>query len=81
MQHANGGFGGGPGQDAHLLANYPAVCTLAIAGGEGPDNGWDQIDRPKMYQWFMSLKQPDGSFLVSKYGEVDMRHVDVCLSG
>jgi protein farnesyltransferase subunit beta len=26
-----------------------------------------------MYSWFMSLKQPDGSFLVSTGGEVDVR--------
>lgn len=44
-QHPEGGFGGGPGQAAHLLATYASVCTLAIAGSPGPDGGWDQIDR------------------------------------
>lgn len=28
----------------------------------------------KMYGFFMSLKQPDGSFLVSHHGEVDVRY-------
>lgn len=44
-QHAGGGFGGGPGQFAHLLPTYAAVCTLAIVGRPGAGGGWDQIDR------------------------------------
>jgi protein farnesyltransferase subunit beta len=31
--------------------------------------------REKMYKFFMSLKQPDGSFIVSKDAEVDIRGV------
>ena len=72
-QHPDGGFGGGPGQNAHLLSNYAAVCSLAIVGSDRAGCGWDAIHREKMYTWFMSLKQPDGSFLVSKNAEVDMR--------
>lgn len=75
MQHPNGGFGGGYGQNAHLLANYAAVCSLAIVGSDAEDGGWNKIDRKKMYSWFMSLKQPDASFLVSEHAEVDMRFV------
>ena len=33
------------------------------------------VRRQKMYKFFMSLKQPDGSFLVSHHGEVDVRSV------
>ena len=33
-----------------------------------------------MYDWFMSLKQPDGSFIVSNYGEVDVRYGSLSLS-
>ncbi|KAF9787758.1 terpenoid cyclases/protein prenyltransferase alpha-alpha toroid [Thelephora terrestris] len=72
-QHPDGGFGGGPAQSAHLLPTYAAVCALAIAGRPGPGGGWDDIDRDKMYKWFLSLKQPDGSFLVSHDAEVDVR--------
>ncbi|PWN50831.1 terpenoid cyclases/Protein prenyltransferase [Violaceomyces palustris] len=84
-----GGFGGGPGQVSHLMGTYAAVCALSIVGGPGgaPDpqhvergesvkvgkGGWDEIDRVKMYEWMMSLKQPDGSFLVHENGEVDVR--------
>ncbi|KAG1880848.1 terpenoid cyclases/protein prenyltransferase alpha-alpha toroid [Suillus subluteus] len=72
-QHPDGGFGGGPGQAAHLLPTYAAVCALAIVGRPGPGGGWDQIDREKMYKFFMSLKQSDGAFLVAHHAEVDVR--------
>lgn len=74
-QHPDGGFGGGPGHSAHLLATYAAVCALAVVGRPGPEGGWDQIDRKKMYKFFMSLKQPDGSFLVTHHAEVDVRGI------
>lgn len=95
-QHPDGGFGGGPGQAAHLLATYASVCALSIAGRPGENGGWDQIDRyvvydqrleklnqfasqtrKKMYRFFMSLKQPDGSFLVAHHAEVDVRCVQL----
>jgi protein farnesyltransferase subunit beta len=44
-QHPNGGFGGGPGQIAHLLPTYASVCSLAIVGRPGDKGGWDQINR------------------------------------
>ncbi|KAG1734874.1 terpenoid cyclases/protein prenyltransferase alpha-alpha toroid [Suillus paluster] len=72
-QHQNGGFGGGPGQAAHLLPTYAAVCALAIVGRPGPGGGWDQIDREKMYEFFISVKQSDGAFLVAHHAEVDVR--------
>lgn len=31
------------------------------------------VERDQMYKWFLSLKQPDGSFLVSHDAEVDVR--------
>ncbi|KAF8151351.1 terpenoid cyclases/protein prenyltransferase alpha-alpha toroid [Crassisporium funariophilum] len=74
-QHPDGGFGGGPGQAAHLLPTYASVCSLAIAGRPGPGGGWDQIDREKLYQFFMSLKQKDGSFFVAHHSEVDVRGI------
>ncbi|KZV63174.1 terpenoid cyclases/Protein prenyltransferase [Peniophora sp. CONT] len=74
-QHPDGGFGGGPGQAAHLLPTYASVCSLAIVGRPGPGGGWDQIDKEKLYKFFMSLKQPDGSFIVSHHGEVDVRGI------
>jgi protein farnesyltransferase subunit beta len=80
-QHPEGGFGGGPGQAAHLLPTYASVCSLAIAGRAGPGGGWDQIDRERMYSFFMSLKQPDGSFQVAHHAEVDVRQALLFLEG
>ncbi|KAJ7827283.1 terpenoid cyclases/Protein prenyltransferase [Mycena leptocephala] len=83
-QHPDGGFGGGPKQAPHLLPTYASVCALAIVGKPGEGGGWDQIDRntranfqkkKKMYNFFMSLKQPDGSFLVAHHSEVDVRGI------
>ncbi|KAF8968548.1 terpenoid cyclases/protein prenyltransferase alpha-alpha toroid [Flammula alnicola] len=48
-QHPEGGFGGGPGQAAHLLPTYASVCALAIVGRPGPNGGWDQVDRSLNY--------------------------------
>ncbi|KAF9048253.1 terpenoid cyclases/Protein prenyltransferase [Hymenopellis radicata] len=74
-QHPQGGFGGGPGQAAHLLTTYAAVCALAIVGRPGKGGGWDDIDRTKLYSFFMSLKQRDGSYLVAHHAEVDVRGI------
>ncbi|KAF9448745.1 terpenoid cyclases/Protein prenyltransferase [Macrolepiota fuliginosa MF-IS2] len=74
-QHPKGGFCGGPGQSPHLLPTYAAVCALAIVGKPGPGGGWDEIDRAKLYDFFMSLKQPDGSFRVAEHMEVDVRGI------
>lgn len=84
-----GGFSGGHGQNAHLMGTYASIMALAILGGPGPcpddddvamgvsvqigKGGWDAINREKMYQLFLSLKQPDGSFTVNQDGEIDIR--------
>lgn len=75
LQHPSGGFAGGPGQAAHLLPTYAAVCAMAIVGQPGEGGGWEKIDRKGMYDFFMSLKQPDGSFLVAHDAEVDVRGI------
>jgi hypothetical protein len=36
------------------------------------------FESEKMYEYFMGLKQKDGSFLVTKHGEVDVRCVPNC---
>ena len=45
LQHPDGGFGGGPGQAAHLLPTYASICAFAIVGRPGEGGGWDAIDR------------------------------------
>jgi len=70
-QHPQGGFGGGHGQLAHLAPTYAAVNTLALFGDE---EAFQIVDRKKMYQWMMSLKQADGGFLMHHGGEEDARY-------
>jgi protein farnesyltransferase subunit beta len=69
-QNPTGGFGGGPQQFSHVAPTYAAVNTLAIIGTE---EAYNVIDREKLYEWFMSLKQPDGSFQMNEGGEIDVR--------
>lgn len=86
-----GGFGGGPGQMAHLAPTYASVSALAYLD-DGTGSAWDWIDRlasiatkaivfgsrypacrQAIHDWMLSLKQPDGSFVMHKGGEVDVR--------
>lgn len=72
FQHPQGGFGGGPspGHEAHLLPTYASVMALAITS---LPEAWERIDRKGMYEFFMSCKRDDGSFVVCHGGEVDVR--------
>jgi len=69
-QNSTGGFGGGPYQFSHVATTYAAVNTLAIIGTE---EAYNIINREKLYEWFMSLKQSDGSFQMNEGGEIDVR--------
>jgi len=70
MQSPTGGFGGGPGQDAHLATTYAAINTLAIIGTK---EAYDVINRDKLLEFLLSVKQRDGSFTMTVGGEVDVR--------
>ncbi|XP_060527006.1 protein farnesyltransferase subunit beta [Cylas formicarius] len=76
-QSPDGGFGGGPGQYAHLAPTYAAVCALVIVGTH---EAYRIIDRQKLYAFLMSVKQSDGSFAMHNGGEVDIRGVYCALS-
>lgn len=77
MLHPAGGFSGGPSnsQIPHLLGTYASVCSLAIAGNDGPRGGWKQVaeSRQATYDFFMRCKRPDGGFVVCSGGELDVR--------
>ncbi|KAJ9080362.1 CAAX farnesyltransferase (FTase) subunit beta, variant 4 [Entomophthora muscae] len=70
LQNDTGGFGGGPGQISHLGTTYSAVHSLFLMGGE---RAYSVIKKDQLYSWFLSLKQKDGSFQMSKGGEIDIR--------
>ncbi|KAG0226125.1 hypothetical protein BGW42_003914 [Actinomortierella wolfii] len=70
MQHPEGGFAGGPGQNAHLAPTYAAVNALTIIGTK---EAYNLIDREKLLQFLLRVKQPDGSFIMMDGGETDVR--------
>jgi protein farnesyltransferase subunit beta len=69
-KHINGGFGGGPGQIAHLATTYAAINTIAIIG---TIDAYNLIDTEKLYTFLMEMKQTDGSFRMHHGGEIDIR--------
>uniref|UniRef100_A0A061SE94 Protein farnesyltransferase subunit beta n=1 Tax=Tetraselmis sp. GSL018 TaxID=582737 RepID=A0A061SE94_9CHLO len=72
-QHPLGGFGGGPGQLAHLAPTYAAVCALVTLG---TSEALSAIDRPKMLGYLERMCVPrnrGGGFTVHDGGEVDVR--------
>lgn len=71
-QHESGGFCGGPGQLPHLAPTYAAICTLCIIGTE---EAYSVINRENLYAFLKSLRLPNGSFRMNKYGESDVRAV------
>lgn len=63
-----GGYGGGPGQVAHLAATYASVMTLCIIGE------MDSVDVGKVIGFVRRMKDwKSGGFSVSENGEADVR--------
>ena len=50
-----GGFGGGPGQQAHLAPTYAACASLATVGGE---EAAEALGRPSLRAFLLRLKLP-----------------------
>ncbi|KAF0691512.1 Aste57867_17285 [Aphanomyces stellatus] len=66
-----GGFGGGILQLGHLATTYASCLALAIIG---TPEAYDIVDRPALYAFFMSLKDPvTGAFHAHDQGELDVR--------
>lgn len=65
-----GGFGGGPGQDAHLASTYAAVAALAVVGTA---EAYEAMRPRELRRFLGELKCGDGGFLISRYGEKDVR--------
>lgn len=67
----HGGFGGGPGQFAHLATTYAAVNALCIIG---TTKAYDAIDKASLIQFlFMVRENETGAFRMHVDGEVDVR--------
>ena len=72
--NGSGPFGGGVEQLPHVAATYSAIVALVLC--DNIDNCWDKIDTKGIYEWFLSLKQPDGGFSTClPSGENDTRAV------
>ena len=69
-QCPDGGFAGGPGQQAHLAPTYAAVNALCILGSE---EAYTVIDRPALQKYLMKMRTPEGAFKMHEGGEVDIR--------
>ncbi|CAF2769025.1 unnamed protein product [Rotaria sp. Silwood2] len=70
-QHPDGGFGGGPGQIAHLAPTYAAVNALCLLRSE---KAYNIIDRKKLSAWLQTICDPlNGSFSLHIDGESDIR--------
>jgi len=72
-----GGLSGGPGQLPHLASTYAGINALICCG---ITEAYQSIDRQAFYQFFMSLRLPDGSFRMHDMGERDVRGVYCVLS-
>jgi len=71
-QSPQGGFGGGPGQDAHLAPTYAAVNALCCL--DVPE-ALAVIDRQKLADFLSRMCRADGSFTMHAGGEADVRSV------
>lgn len=66
----SGGFGGGPGQEAHLAPTYAAVNALAIVGTE---EAYEAMDKNSLKRFFLKVKEDNGAYKMHDGGEVDVR--------
>jgi len=69
-QDPNGGYGGGPGQMPHLATTYAAVNSLVTIGGQ---TALASVNREKMLQFLLRMKDPSGGFRMHDAGEMDVR--------
>ncbi|KAH3813217.1 protein farnesyltransferase subunit beta-like isoform X1 [Dreissena polymorpha] len=69
-QCPTGGFGGGPGQVAHLAPTYAAVNAICVLGTE---EAYRIIDRETLYEFLMRMRTSHGSFKMHEGGEEDIR--------
>lgn len=77
FRNKEGGFGGGSYQLSHLAATYAAVNALVTLESE---KALHAIDVNSMHNFLLSVKQPDGSYIMHIGGEPDVRGVYCALA-
>ncbi|EEB07496.1 farnesyltransferase beta subunit Cpp1 [Schizosaccharomyces japonicus yFS275] len=75
----NGGFTNGLGHKEHILTTYAAVLSICLCNNS---EAYDLIDKKRLLDWLMSLRNADGSFRVHDEGECDSRasYAAVCIA-
>ena len=68
FQNPTGGFGGGPAQISHGAPTYASCLALLLIAPTYP-KAYDAIDRKALYKWFLSMKRPNGGFMMHDDGE------------
>lgn len=79
-QHENGGFGGGPGQLAHIATTYASVSALVTIGS---DDALSIIQRDRLMDFFLTMSIPKddgGGMRMHAGGEIDVRGCYCALS-
>jgi len=66
-QNTNGGFGGSPTHDSHLLYTLSAIQVMCIF------DSLDKIHIEQTVKFVASLQKQDGSFTGDEWGETDSR--------
>ena len=69
-QYRLGGYGGGPGQLAHLATTYAAVNAVSLLDTQ---EAYDSVDREAIADFLWRMRQKDGSFCMHDGGERDVR--------
>ena len=64
------GYASAPQHKGHVILAYTAINTIALSQDE---KAYQTIDRRALYEWMMSLKQPNGSFQAEAGNEADSR--------
>ena len=70
-QAETGGFGGGPGQIAHLATSYAAINALCTLNSE---RALKIINVEALLGWIKRLKMDSGAFRMHENGEEDLRY-------
>ncbi|CAL2045964.1 CBN-FNTB-1 protein [Caenorhabditis brenneri] len=69
-EHPKGGYGGGPGQLAHLAPTYAAVMCLVSFQKE---EALKSINKETLFNFLKTCKHESGGFYMHEGGEIDMR--------
>ena len=69
IDEGSGGIAGGANQIGHAAATYASILALVLV------EDYELLNkiRPNLYKWFLSLKMPNGSFIMHQNGESDTR--------